>query len=296
MPIPEPHHSRFYRPDALPATQPTASKHNEMRMRMQTWLRSRDAFMTATRITTPVRPTPAEQWTTTGEAMTEGAAPSMSATCRRIASSSLTKSVTRRTFQHSNVSSSTLMAFSHTKSGSAGSPWVLFLHLFNWRTSEDNLHRFFYHPDVLPVTQPTVSKHWRKLKTLTSAIENLARQQLTGLTLWHVVWTQTLHGNTNHARIDQTAKYNVLITNTDDINNNRFTAITEVNLHQPVNFPFSTLTLLAERQEGHLACKNWVVRYWRGYLSGVRCKWFAYGPADATATRSSLTPVKSGTV
>ena len=30
--------------------------------------------------------------------------------------------------------------------------------------------------------------------------------------------------------------------------------------------------------------KNWVVRYWRGYLSGARCKWFAYGPADATAT------------
>jgi len=35
------------------------------------------------------------------------------------------------------------------------------------------------------------------------------------------------------------------------------------------------------RQEGHPACKNWVVRYWRGYLSGTRCKLFAYGPADA---------------
>jgi len=35
------------------------------------------------------------------------------------------------------------------------------------------------------------------------------------------------------------------------------------------------------------------VRYWRGHLSGVRCKWFAYGPADATATSSSLAPVKS---
>jgi len=39
--------------------------------------------------------------------------------------------------------------------------------------------------------------------------------------------------------------------------------------------------------------KNWVVRYWRGYLSGSRCKWFSYGPADATATPSSLAPVKS---
>jgi len=33
--------------------------------------------------------------------------------------------------------------------------------------------------------------------------------------------------------------------------------------------------------------KNWVVRYWRGYLSVARCKWFAYDPADANA------PVKS---
>jgi len=50
---------------------------------------------------------------------------------------------------------------------------------------------------------------------------------------------------------------------------------------------FSALMLLVGRQEGHPACKNWVVRYWRGYLSGVRCKWFAYGPADATAIPSS---------
>ena len=39
--------------------------------------------------------------------------------------------------------------------------------------------------------------------------------------------------------------------------------------------------------------KNWVVRYWRGYLSGARCRWFAYGPADATATPSSHASVKS---
>jgi len=36
-----------------------------------------------------------------------------------------------------------------------------------------------------------------------------------------------------------------------------------------------------------------VVRYWHGYLSGVRCKWFAYGPADGTATLSSFAAVKS---
>ena len=31
------------------------------------------------------------------------------------------------------------------------------------------------------------------------------------------------------------------------------------------------------------ACKNWVMRCWCGCLSGVRCRLFAYGPADATA-------------
>jgi len=36
-----------------------------------------------------------------------------------------------------------------------------------------------------------------------------------------------------------------------------------------------------------------VVEYWHGYLSGARSKWFAYGPADATATPSSLAPIKS---
>jgi len=36
-----------------------------------------------------------------------------------------------------------------------------------------------------------------------------------------------------------------------------------------------------------------VVRYWHGCLYGERCKWFAYAPADATATPLSLAPVKS---
>ena len=47
---------------------------------------------------------------------------------------------------------------------------------------------------------------------------------------------------------------------------------------------FSVLMLLVGQQEGHPACKNWVVRYWHGYLSGEWCR-LAYGPADATATR-----------
>jgi len=32
--------------------------------------------------------------------------------------------------------------------------------------------------------------------------------------------------------------------------------------------------LLVGQQEGHPACKNWLVRYWHLYLSGARCKWF----------------------
>ena len=37
-------------------------------------------------------------------------------------------------------------------------------------------------------------------------------------------------------------------------------------------------------QEEHLACKHWVMRCWCGYLSGARCRLFAYGPANATAS------------
>ena len=51
---------------------------------------------------------------------------------------------------------------------------------------------------------------------------------------------------------------------------------------------FSALTLLVGRQEGHPSCKKaewW--GYWRGYVSGARCR-FAYSPADAIATHRLL--------
>jgi len=47
------------------------------------------------------------------------------------------------------------------------------------------------------------------------------------------------------------------------------------------------LILLVGQQEGHPACKNWLVRCWHGYLSGVRCR-FAFGPGDATSTHCLL--------
>jgi len=55
---------------------------------------------------------------------------------------------------------------------------------------------------------------------------------------------------------------------------------------------FSALTLLV----GHPACKKWVMSSWCSYLSGARCKRFAYGPADANATPLSLAPVKTTVV
>jgi len=56
------------------------------------------------------------------------------------------------------------------------------------------------------------------------------------------------------------------------------------------------LTLLVARHEEHPACKNFcVMRCWCGYLSGARCRLFAYGPADATAIPKphNLTSIKS---
>ena len=38
---------------------------------------------------------------------------------------------------------------------------------------------------------------------------------------------------------------------------------------------------------------EWVMRCRRGYLAGVRCKWFTYSLHDATATASSLASLKS---
>ena len=44
----------------------------------------------------------------------------------------------------------------------------------------------------------------------------------------------------------------------------------------------SALTLLVRRQEEHPACKNWVMRCWRCYLSRESCRLFAYAPTNAT--------------
>ena len=53
-------------------------------------------------------------------------------------------------------------------------------------------------------------------------------------------------------------------------------------------FAFNALTQLVGHQEEHPACKNWVMRYWCGYLSAARCRLFAYGQADATASHNPI--------
>jgi len=56
---------------------------------------------------------------------------------------------------------------------------------------------------------------------------------------------------------------------------------------------FSARTLLFGGKKSIWPVKNWLTRCLHGYLFGARCKWLAYGPADATATPSSLALVKS---
>jgi len=58
-------------------------------------------------------------------------------------------------------------------------------------------------------------------------------------------------------------------------------------------FIFSALTLLVGRQEEHLACKKLgdEVLVWLSVWSEIQM--IAYGPADATATPSSLASLKS---
>ena len=59
---------------------------------------------------------------------------------------------------------------------------------------------------------------------------------------------------------------------------------------------FSALSVLVGYREEHAAVKNCVLWCWCRYMSGARCKWFAYGPANATATPSSVASLKSRSV
>jgi len=58
-----------------------------------------------------------------------------------------------------------------------------------------------------------------------------------------------------------------------------------------INMYVSFLTTLQPFSDNYL---TWVVRYWCGYLSETRCKWFACGTADATAIWSSSLKIQNG--
>jgi len=73
---------------------------------------------------------------------------------------------------------------------------------------------------------------------------------------------------------------------THGVNRSSLDAIEKVSLFSHI-YVFSAWMLLVGQQEGHPACKNWVVGCWHGCMSGSWCR-FAYGPADATATHYLL--------
>ena len=58
--------------------------------------------------------------------------------------------------------------------------------------------------------------------------------------------------------------------------------------HMESTFAFSALMLLVGCHEEHLARKNLTDEVLAWLSSGAKCKYLAYGSADATATRSSL--------
>jgi len=63
----------------------------------------------------------------------------------------------------------------------------------------------------------------------------------------------------------------------------------EVGVNKPIKQHTTALTLLVGRQEDLPACKTLSDEV---LVSEARCKWFAYGSADATATPSSLASSK----
>jgi len=118
----------------------------------------------------------------------------------------------------------------------------------------------------------------KSLQTITETVELFLCELRHALDVWivrrqqrhNVVRTSNVHDTLRYVREQQvqtlqhTRKYKQ--------HTQRFMVIIQVNL------PFSALTLLVGRQEGHPACKK---------LSGGMLAWL-YVPADATATHCLL--------
>ena len=161
----------------------------------------------------------------------------------------------------------------------------------------------FYRPDALPAAQPTASKHRRQTSYL--LIRSVAFGDLDGvfarlpeeqfhhrLVVGPQRFKELAHNSsrkltqllltTMHKHGDHCHRYTHYMTllHTHVLPTNRFTAIIQVNS--------SVLwRCWLGGRKGIRPVKNWAVGCWRGYLSGVRCR-FAYGSADATATHCLL--------
>ena len=70
----------------------------------------------------------------------------------------------------------------------------------------------------------------------------------------------------------------------------RYQITTTGKLFTYIHVPLSPSKIIWYQSQGSNVLR---LRNWHSYLSVVWCKWFAYGPADATATPSSLASLKS---
>jgi len=141
-------------------------------------------------------------------------------------------------------------------------------------------HRFVNGLDMHSITKPTVSKHWRKFKALTTTWEN--HHTLVSSFHWSLLdtrWKGHCHLYASslmpETQMSVCTTHNCIHLITQQCTATSLQLLPPLHIMYSLFHSFSALMLLVGRQEGHLACKNWVVRYWHGYLSGARCKWFA---------------------
>ena len=96
---------------------------------------------------------------------------------------------------------------------------------------------FFYRPDGLPAAQPTASKHWRQFK----------KRQTTSINITQYFVTQCHKNSATQLKF----WYKLYHAKCHLIPSNKFYYAANLK-----HCAFSTLTLLAGRQEGHPACKK----------------------------------------
>jgi len=88
--------------------------------------------------------------------------------------------------------------------------------------------------------------------------------------------------------------YGAISVNVEEMERNELSIVQQCSVNKPVTSLPSVLShCLVGVRKSIQSVKSWVTMCWRGYLSWAKCKWSTYGPADATATPSSLASLKS---